>query len=123
MDVAVAAKSVNCRHCNQRVVTEALDVAEYVAVRVFATANRMRITKKGKVFADVRADELTVEGFLHGHATALSTIHLAKSAHVTGGVQATTLVVEAGATLVGDVRVGPEAMADIVAAARASEGG
>jgi len=114
---------VNCRHCNQRVVTEALDVAEYVAVRVFATANRMRITKKGKVFADVRADELLIEGFLHGRATALSTIRLSKTAHVTGGVQATTLVVELGATLVGDVRVGPESMAEILASARASEVG
>jgi cytoskeletal protein CcmA (bactofilin family) len=103
-------------------VTEELDVAEYVAVRLFATANRMRITKKGKVFADVRADDLTIEGFLHGHATALSTIRLSKSAHVTGGVRAPTLVVEPGATLVGDVRVGLESMADILESARASEG-
>lgn len=104
-------------------VTEALDVAEYVAVRVFATANRMRITKKGKVFAAVRADELVIEGFLHGQATALGPIRLAKTAHVTGGVQAMTLAVEPGATLVGDVRIGPEAMAEIVEAAQASEAG
>ncbi len=114
---------MNCRHCNSRVVTEALDVAEYVAVRLFATANSMRIAKKGKVFADVRADELTIEGFLHGHATALSLIRLTKSAHVTGGVRATSLAVEIGATLVGDVRIGLESMADILEAARATDDG
>jgi len=114
---------VNCRHCNTRVVTEPLDVAEYVAVRVFATANRMRITKKGKVFAAVRADELTIEGFLHGQATALSAVRLSKTAHVTGSVRAMTLAVEPGATLFGEVRVGPEAMAEIFDEARASESG
>ena len=123
LEIAEEAKSVNCRHCNTRVVTEELDVTEYVAVRFFSTANRMRITKKGKVFAAVRADELTIEGFLHGDATALTAIRLAKSAHVTGGLRAQTLTVELGATLVGDVRIGPEEMAEIFAAARKSEQG
>lgn len=112
---------MNCRHCNTRVVTEPMEVAEYVAMRTFSTANRMRITKKAKVFAAVRADELTIEGFLHGHATAVTAIRLSKSAHVTGGVQAMTLSVEPGATLVGDVRIGPEAMAEIFDQARGSE--
>ena len=119
----IEAKSVNCRHCNARVVTEALDVGEYVAVRVFATANRMRITKKGKVFAAVRADELTIEGFLHGRRDGADRRSASsKSAHVTGAIRALTLAVEPGATLVGDVRVGPDSLADIFAAARASEG-
>src|SRR5262245_4450883 len=108
LDVADEAKSVNCRHCHTRVVTEPLVVAEYVAVRRFSTANRMRITKKGKVYGSVRADELEIEGFLHGDATSMSGLRLKSTAHVTGNVRAAWLVLEPGATLVGDVRVGPD---------------
>lgn len=113
LDVATDAKSVNCPHCNTRVVTEPLDVSEYVAVRRFATANRMHITKKGKVFAAVRADELHVEGFLHGDAVSLTRLRLAKTAHVTGNVRAAFLSLEPGATLVGYVRIGPSEVPEL----------
>jgi hypothetical protein len=123
LDVAPEAKSVNCRHCNTRVVTEALDVSEYVAVRRFATANRMRITKKAKVYAAVRADDLEVEGFLQGDATSLTRIRIAKSAHVTGNLRAARLALEVGATLVGDVRIGPAEVPGAASEGEGQEGG
>jgi LSD1 subclass zinc finger protein len=80
LEVATEAKSVNCVHCNTRVITEEMTVGEYVAVRRFSTANRMRITKKGKVYASVRADALEVDGFLQGDAVALEGIRLSRRA-------------------------------------------
>ncbi|HVG92967.1 MAG TPA: polymer-forming cytoskeletal protein [Planctomycetota bacterium] len=108
LDVADQAKSVNCRHCHTRVVTEPLVVTEYVAMRRFSTANRMRITKKGKVYGSVRADHLEIEGFLHGDATSLTGLRLKSTAHVTGNVRAAWMILEVGATLVGEVHVGPD---------------
>jgi cytoskeletal protein CcmA (bactofilin family) len=67
----------------------------------------MRITKKGKVYASVRADALVVEGFLQGDAVSLTSLRIAKGAKVVGNVRAASLVLEPGATLVGAVRVGP----------------
>ena len=72
LQIATSAKSVNCPHCHTRVITEALDVDGYVAVRRFATANRMHITKKGIVFAAVRADALRVDGTLQGDAVSMT---------------------------------------------------
>ncbi len=113
LEFAAEAKSVNCRHCNTRVVTEAMDVAEYVAVRRFATANRMRITKKGRVYASVRADELEIDGFLQGDATALVGIRLTKNARVNANLRASFLHIEPGAILVGNVQIGPAQVPEI----------
>lgn len=113
LDVDVAAKSVNCRHCHKRVITEALRVKDYVAVRRFHTANRMHITRKGIVFAAVRADDLEVDGVLEGNAVAFHTIRLGRRARVKGSLRARCLVVEPGATLVGDVRIGPEQVPEL----------
>jgi hypothetical protein len=106
--VASEAKSVSCRHCNQRVVCEPITVKEYVAVRTFRTANAMHITKKGLVYAAVRAEDLRIEGYLQGEATALGAAVLSRTARVIGNLRARTLVVEEGAVLTGDVAVGPD---------------
>lgn len=113
LDVDAAAKSVNCLHCHQRVVTEALTVKDYVAVRRFNTANAMRITKKGIVYASVRADELDIEGVLEGAAFALGPIRLKKSARVKADLRGTHLAVAIGATLVGDIQIGPGAVPEL----------
>jgi len=115
LEVDQAAKSVNCRHCHKRVITEALTVKDYVAVRRFHTANRMRITKKGIVFAAVRADDLEVEGVLEGDVLALGTIRLGKHAKVKGNIRARRLEIAVGATLVGDVMVGPDCVPELEA--------
>jgi len=113
LDVAAGAKSVNCRHCHKRVVTEALTVKDYVAVRRFHTANRMRITKKGIVYAAVRAEELEIDGVLEGAAFALGTVRLGKHARVKGEVRGRALAVEIGATFMGDVKVGPDEVPEL----------
>jgi DNA-directed RNA polymerase subunit RPC12/RpoP len=113
LDVLEEAKSVVCRHCGGRVVVEALEVGEYVAVRRFATANRMHLKKKAKVYAAVRADDLAIDGFLQGEAVSLTSIRVSKSAQVSGTLRALRISIEPGATLVGDVRVGPDQVPEI----------
>lgn len=104
---------MSCHHCHQRVVTEALTVKDYVAVRRFNTANRMRITKKGIVYAAVRADDLEVEGVLEGGAMAMGLIHLKKTAKVKGDLRASRLAVDWGATFVGELNIGPDAVPEL----------
>ena len=108
LEVDEAAKSVSCSHCHKRVITEALTVKDYVAVRKFHTANRMRITKKGIVYASVKADDLEVDGVLEGDVLAMHGIRLTKRAKVKGDLRGRTLEVQPGATLVGEVRIGPD---------------
>ena len=108
LDVDAGAKSVNCRHCHKRVITEALTVKDYVAMRRFETANRLHITKKGIVFAAVKADDLQVDGVLEGSALAFGSIRLSKRARVKGPLRARRLAVENGATYSGELRIGPE---------------
>ena len=107
LEVDEAAKSVSCRHCHKRVITEALTVKDYVAMRRLNTANRMHITKKGIVFASVRADELAVDGVLEGNVLSLGGIHLGKRARVKGDLRALRLSVDVGAAFVGEMRIGP----------------
>jgi cytoskeletal protein CcmA (bactofilin family) len=116
------AKSVACTHCHARVVTESLEVDGYVAVRRFATANRMHIQKKGIVFADVRADELVVDGTLTGEATSMTSIHLGKTAKVKGALRAATLALDPGATFSGSVRIGPDQVPELRALTQVAEG-
>lgn len=119
LTIAATAKSISCPHCHQRVVTEAVTVKDYVAVRKFFIANAMRITKKGLVYASVRADDLRVDGFLQGDALALGRMHLGKSARVQGDIRATFLRVDAGAAVTGQARIGPGAVEEIACLADA----
>src|SRR5262245_17003902 len=113
LDVLEEAKSVVCRHCGGRVVVEALEVTEYVAMRRFATANTMHLKKKAKIYAAVRADALTIDGFLQGEAVSLSSLHITKTAHVAGAVRALTLSIDPGATLIGEVRIGRDQVPEL----------
>lgn len=105
---------MSCPHCHQRVVTEALDVKDYVAVRRFHTANRMCITKKGIVYAAVRADELVVEGVLEGAALSMGAIRIGKKAKVKADLRALRLAFELGAEFEGDVRIGPDQVPELM---------
>lgn len=113
IQVSTHAKSTSCPHCHVRVVTEALDVDGYVAVRRFATANRMHITKKGIVFAAVRADELRVDGTLTGDAISMTGIHVGRHAKVKGHLRAMWIAVEEGASLVGELTIGPDEVPEL----------
>jgi hypothetical protein len=106
--VSDQAKSVSCKHCNGRVICERIEVKDFVAVRKFRTANVMHIKRKGRVHASVWAEELLIEGSLLGEGTALGAIRLSRKAQVTGPLRATSLEVEPGATIVGEMRIGPE---------------
>jgi LSD1 subclass zinc finger protein len=107
LEVAEEARSVNCVHCNTRVITEEMTVDGYVAVRRFATANRVRITKKGRVYASVRADVLEIDGFLQGEAVSLGGIRIGKNARITANLRAHWIALDPAAVLVGEMRIGP----------------
>lgn len=113
VQVSLHAKSISCPHCNTRVVTESMDVDGYVAVRRFATANRMHITKKGIVVAAVRADELVVDGTLTGDAVSMTGIRIGRHAKVKANLRAGWLHLEEGASLVGDLRIGPDEVPEL----------
>lgn len=117
LEIASGAKSVNCRYCHQRVITEPLVVKDYVAMRRLSVANRIRITKKGIVFSAVKADDLQVEGVLEGQAVAWGTIHLKKTARVKAALRARSLAVDVGAQLVGEMRIGPREVPEVGAIA------
>ena len=113
LEVASLAKSVSCPHCNTRVVTEAMDVDGYIAVRRFATANRMHITQKGIVFASVRADDLEVDGTLTGDALSMTGIRIGRTAKVRGDLRATWLTLAEGAQFSGALRIGPHEVPEL----------
>jgi len=104
--VAYEAKSVSCRHCHGRVVCEALDIKDYVAVRNLRTANRLRLRKKAIVNAALWAEEIEVDGRLTGDAISLGGIRIGRRAQVIGNLRARSLAVAEGATLVGEIRIG-----------------
>jgi hypothetical protein len=117
LEIAAEAKSVNCHHCHKRVITEAMVVKEYVAVRRFAVANSMHITKKGIVYASVRADDLQVDGILEGDALALGAARLTKKSRVKGNLRATSLDLELGASFVGHLAIGRDQVPELEALA------
>jgi LSD1 subclass zinc finger protein len=113
LEVAEEARSVNCLHCNTRVITEEMTVDNYVAVRRFATANRVHITKKGRVYASVRAESLEIDGFLQGEAVSLGTIRIGKNARVTANLRAPFIVLDPSAVIVGEMRIGPNEVPEL----------
>ena len=106
--VAGVAKSVSCHHCNGRVICEALEIKDYVAVRNLRTANRIHIKKKGHVVAALWCEDLQVDGKLRGDAISLGAARISKRAQVQGGVRAMTLHLEEGAQVSAVMRIGPE---------------
>ena len=110
--IAYQAKSVSCRHCNGRVICEALDIKEYVAVRHLRTANSMRLRKKAIVNAALWAEEIDIEGRLQGDAISLGLLRIRKKAQVQGNLRARRLIFEEGASFVGEVRIGRKHIPD-----------
>jgi DNA-directed RNA polymerase subunit RPC12/RpoP len=107
IDIPATAMSVSCRHCHRRVIIEDLEIKSYHAVLRVATAGRIEVQKKGTLVADVRANELAVEGNLKGNVIALDRVVVGKKASVEGDVSCRTLAVEPGARLQGHFRVDP----------------
>lgn len=116
----VSAKSVSCPSCNARVICEPMKVKDYVAVRHLKVANHIHITKKGIVVANIRADDLEVDGRLTGNTVALQGVTISRKAQVKGDIRASTLEVAEGALLVGHMRVGPDQVPELEAVRQAS---
>ncbi len=108
IEIPATAMSVSCRHCHRRVIIEDLEIKTYHAVLRVATAGKVDVQKKGTLVADVRVNELAVEGNLKGNVVALDRVAVGKKASIEGDVSCRTLTVEPGAKLNGHFRVDPE---------------
>jgi len=108
IEIPATAMSVSCRHCHRRVIIEDLEIKSYHAVMRIATAGKVEVLKKGTLVADVRVNELAVEGNLKGNVVALERVAVGKKATLEGDVCCTKLSVEPGAKLKGHFRVDPK---------------
>jgi cytoskeletal protein CcmA (bactofilin family) len=108
IEIPATAMSVSCRHCHRRVIIEDLEIRTYHAVVRVATAGRVEVQKKGTLVADVRVNELAVEGSVKGNVTALDRVAVGKKGTIEGDVTCRKLSVEPGAKLVGFYRVDPK---------------
>jgi len=107
IEIPATAMSVSCRHCHRRVIIEDLEIKTYHAVVRVATAGRVAVQKKGTLVADVRVNELALEGNLKGNVIALGGVAVGKKASLEGDVCCRRLSVEPGAKLRGHYRVDP----------------
>jgi len=107
IDVSVGAMTVNCRHCNRRVVLEDLKIKAYHAAVRVETAGKIEVLRKAHVVAEIRGNVLDVLGKVKGKMTCVGPIHLGKKAETEGDISCRSMVVEAGATLEGFVRIDP----------------
>jgi DNA-directed RNA polymerase subunit RPC12/RpoP len=107
IEIPATAMSVSCRHCHRRVIIEDLEIKTYHAVTRIATAGKVEVLKKGTLVADVRVNELALEGNLKGNVVALDRVVVGKKATLEGNVCCRTLAVEPGAKLLGHYQVDP----------------
>jgi DNA-directed RNA polymerase subunit RPC12/RpoP len=107
IEIPATAMSVSCRHCHRRVIIEDLEIKTYHAVLRVATAGRVEVQKKGTLVADVRVNELAVDGSIRGDVVALDRVVVGKKATIEGDVSCRRLTVEPGAKLQGRFHVDP----------------
>ena len=74
------------------------------------TKGRVVVGKSGQLNAEVSGGSVLVEGRVKGNITASERVTLEATSNVTGDLTATKLIVNEGATLVGKVNIGPEAV-------------
>lgn len=108
LEVSAHAMSVNCHHCNRRVIIEDLKIKAYHAVVKLATAGRVEVAKRAQVVAKVRVHELIVKGEIKGDVIAVDRIEIAKQGSILGDVSCKRLEVQPGAKLSGFFRVEPD---------------
>ena len=108
LEVSAHAMSVNCHHCNRRVIIEDLKIKAYHAVVKLATAGRVEIAKRAQVVAKVRVHDLIVKGEIKGDVVAVDRIEVSKQGAILGNVSCKRLEVAPGARLSGFFRVEPE---------------
>ena len=108
IEIPATAMSVSCRHCHRRVIIEDLTIKSYHAVTRLATAGRVEIAKKGTLVAQVRVNEMVVEGKVEGNVTALDRVEISKRGAILGDVSCRRLSVQPGAKLAGHFHVDPK---------------
>ena len=91
-----------------RACIEDLKIKAYHAVVRLATAGQVEVARKGTVVAQVRVNELIVEGTVKGNVTALGRVVIGKKASIEGDIACRSLAVQPGARVSGFVRVDPE---------------
>ncbi|HYG75667.1 MAG TPA: polymer-forming cytoskeletal protein [Planctomycetota bacterium] len=74
------------------------------------TKGKVHVGKSGTLTAEVNGGSVIVEGKVKGNITATDRVTLEASSNVSGDLNATRLVVLEGATYVGKVNVGPDAV-------------
>jgi len=121
IEIPATAMSVSCRHCHRRVIIEDLEIKTYHAVLRIATAGKVEVQKKGTLVADVRVNELAVEGNLKGNVVALDRVLVGKKGTIEGDVCCRTLSVEPGAKLQGHFRVDPKFVPEAVTSSEAAD--
>lgn len=110
LEVPATAMTASCRHCNRRVVIEDQTIKAYHAVVRYATAGRVEVKKNAQLIAEVRVNELVVDGMVKGAVKATDRIEVSKKGQIIGDVTCRRLLVEPGARLFGQFRVGPDAV-------------
>jgi hypothetical protein len=115
-DIAAAAQSVVCRHCNVSIKVGNEKITQYAATVSLETCGSVVIEKKGALVVQKRvvASELTVKGSLKGTTIVYDSAHIFTGAQMVGDLTARVLIVDDGATLKGHIEVNPSAGALII---------
>jgi len=74
------------------------------------TKGKVHVGKTGTLNAEVHGGSVLVEGKVKGNVTASDRVTLEATSNVYGDLNATKLIVNEGATFVGKVNVGPDAV-------------
>lgn len=74
------------------------------------TKGKVHVGKSGQLSAEVHGGTVLVEGKVKGNVTATDRVTLEATSNVSGDLTAAKLVVNEGATFVGKVNVGPDAL-------------
>ncbi|MGH2668929.1 MAG: polymer-forming cytoskeletal protein [bacterium] len=107
IQIPATAMSVNCRHCNRRVIIEDLKIKAYHAALKVATAGKLEVAKNAQVVADIRVAELVVDGAVKGSVKADDRVQIGKKGVIQGDILCRRILVEPGGRLEGRLSVGP----------------
>jgi hypothetical protein len=109
LEIAAAAQSVVCRHCNVSIKVGDEKISQYSATVSLETCGSVTVEKKGALVVQRRvvASDLTVKGSLKGTMVVHDTAHFVAGSQVVGDLKARILKVEDGATLKGFVQIDP----------------
>lgn len=106
--VSEYAFSVACRHCNRRIELRDLDVRSHLRENIHS-GSVVRILPSGSVRGTVRANEVIVQGSVHGDVVAGQRLRIAATGVVRGNLRTRRLEMEEGARFHGDANIGEQA--------------